>query len=144
MKRTILAAAVAVSVLALGACSSTDANDEPTTTSAASSTTAAPGLSEARAEPPVIPPSTPEAAPTTGWSAEPGAVTTSVSADAGLSDAELAQWCGQAKSAMASLGTADAQIILGLLQSDASWTQSTPAQQTGVIEAVNMAARGEC
>ncbi|MET3642678.1 putative membrane protein [Prescottella equi] len=92
----------------------------------------------------MTPPSTSEAAPTSGWSAELGAVTTSVAADAGLSDAELAQWCGQAKSAMASLGTTDAQIVLGLLQSDASWTQSTPAQQAGVIDAVNMASRGEC
>ncbi|MBM4598401.1 hypothetical protein GS440_08590 [Rhodococcus hoagii] len=92
----------------------------------------------------MTPPSTSEAAPTSGWSAEPRAVTTSVAADAGLSDAELAQWCGQAKSAMASLGTTDAQIILGLLQSDANWTQSTPAQQAGVIDAVNMATRGEC
>lgn len=144
MKRTIIAAAVAASALALGACSSTDGKDEPTTTPAAITTTTAPGLSEARAEPPVTPPSTSEAAPTSGWSAELGAVTTSVAADAGLSDAELAQWCGQAKSAMASLGTTDAQIVLGLLQSDASWTQSTPAQQAGVIDAVNMASRGEC
>ncbi|MBM4634525.1 hypothetical protein GS482_21420 [Rhodococcus hoagii] len=144
MKRTIMAAAVAASVLALGACSSTDTNDEPTTASAATATTTAAGLSEARAEPPATPPSTPETTPSPGWTAEQGAVTTSVAADAGLSDAELAQWCGQAKSAMASLGTTDAQIILGLLQSDASWSQSTPAQQAGVVEAVNMAARGEC
>lgn len=144
MKRTRMAAVVAASVLALGACASTDADGALTTASAATAATAAPGLSEARAAPPATPPSTPEGVPTPGWSAEPGAVTTSVAADAGMSDAELAQWCGQAKSAMASLGTTDAQIILGLLQPDPGWARSTPAQQSGVVEAVNMAARGEC
>lgn len=143
MKKTIITITAAAAVLGVGACSSSDPDTPATTTTPQSATKTTP-TGGAPATATGAEASTSEITPSPGWSVEPGAVTTSVGAEAGLSDAELAQWCGQAKSAMASLGTTDPQVILGLLQTDASWSESSPSEQAGVVDAVNMAARGEC
>jgi hypothetical protein len=135
-----LALCIAIAALALAGCSGGEHKPAPSPTTSTS-------------EPPPLPPETPNAG---AVEVSPGGVTTKVDVPADATESQYGQACHAAKVLMDGQQADPKTLVeqyLKVLQApnftgpgnfNTPWAQLTPAQQAGVIMAVESASNGEC
>jgi hypothetical protein len=143
------AAGVVALAVALVGCSSTEQSDPAAGSSAPEVATSSPTSD--------LPPLPAEPTPPDSVGVSPGGVTTKVDVPSDATESQYGQACHAAREWMNTQPVGDpavlAEAYLKELQTpdavgpgtfDTTWTQLTPAQQAGVIMAVNGAANMEC